>query len=55
MGVPVVAQWKQIQLGTLRLWVQYLASLSRLRIWCCRELWCKSQMQLRSGVAVAMV
>ena len=26
-----------------------------LRIWRCRELWCRSQMQLGSSVAVAMV
>ena len=25
-----------------------------LRIWHCRELWCRSKMQLRSGVAVAL-
>ena len=27
----------------MRLWVQSLASLSGLRIWCCRELWCRLQ------------
>ena len=32
-----MAQWKQIQLGTMRLRVQSLASLSGLRIrYCCR-------------------
>ena len=25
-----------------------------LRIWCCRELWHRSQMQLGSGIAVAV-
>ena len=40
-GVPVVVQRKQIQLGTMRLWVQSLASLSGSRIWRCRELWCR--------------
>ena len=55
LRVPVVAQWKQIQLGTMRLRVRSLASLSGLRIWCCHELWCKSQMWLRSGIAVALV
>ena len=54
-GVPVVAQWKRIQLGTMRLRVQSLALLSGLRIQRCRELWCRSQMQLRSVVAVAVV
>ena len=36
-----MAQWKQIPLGTMRLWVRSLASLSGLRIWHCRELWCR--------------
>ena len=40
-GVPVVAQWKRIQLGTMRLQVRTLASLSGLRIWHCHELWCR--------------
>jgi len=35
--------------------VQSLAFLSGLRIQCCRELWCRSQMWLGSGVAVAVV
>ena len=47
-GVPVVAQWLTIQLGTMRLWVQSLALLSRLRIQCCHELWCRSQTWLGS-------
>ena len=47
-----MAQQKRIQLGTMRLWVQSLTSLSGLRILCCRELWCKLQMQLGSHVAV---
>jgi len=34
-GVPVMAQWKQIWQGTLRLQVRSLASLSGLWIWCC--------------------
>ena len=41
-GVPVVAQWKRIQLGTMKLQVRSLASLSGLRIWHCCELWCRS-------------
>ena len=53
-GVPIMAQQKQIRLGTKRFRGQSLASLSGLRIWCCHELWCRSQMQLRSGVAVAV-
>ena len=54
-GVPVVAQWKQIRLGTMRLQVRSLASLTGLRIRRCRELWCTSQTRLGSGVAVAVV
>ena len=54
MGIPVVAQWKPIRLGTLRLRVRSLASLSGLRIQRCCELWCRSKTRLRSGVAVAV-
>ena len=39
----------------MRFRVQSLASLSGLRIQHCRELWCRSQMQLGSGTAVAVV
>ena len=53
-GVPVMAQWKRIRLGAMRLRVPSLASLSGLRIWCCRELWCRSQMRLGSHMAVAV-
>jgi len=53
-GVPVMAQWKWIWLGTMRLQVWSLALLSGLRIWHCRELWCRSQKRLRSRVAVAL-
>ena len=53
-GVPVVAQQKRIQLGTMRLQVQSLASLSGLRIWHCHGLWCRSQTRFGSGIAVAM-
>ena len=47
-----MAQWKQIQLGTMRLKVRSLASLSGLKIQRCLELWYRMKMQLRSGVAV---
>ena len=53
-GVPLMAQWKQIQLRTMRFWVRSLTSLSWLRIRHCLELWCRSQMQLGSGVAMAV-
>ena len=55
IGVPVVVQQKQIQLGIMRFRVQSLASLGELRIQCCCELWCKLQMQLGSDLAVAVV
>ena len=54
IGVTVVAQGKQIQLGTMRLQVRSLALLTGLRIWCCRKLWGRSQMQLGSGIAMAV-
>ena len=54
LGVPVMVQQKRIQLGTMRLPVQSLALLRGLRIWFCRELWCRSQTQFRSGIAVAV-
>ena len=53
-GVPVVAQWKQIQLGTMRSWVQSLTLLGGLRIGHCCDLSCRSQMRLGSHVAVAV-
>jgi len=37
----------------MRIQVRSLASISGLKIWCCHELWCRSQMRLGSGVAVA--
>ena len=54
-GVPVVVQWKRIQLGTMLLRVGSLASISGLGIQRCRELQCRSQTWLGSCVAVAMV
>ena len=40
---------------SMSMWVQSLASLSGLRIQHCCKLQCRSQMQLGSGVAVALV
>ena len=54
-GVPIVAQRKRIWLASMRTQVRSLASLSGLRIWRCRELWCGSQTWLGSCVAVAVV
>ena len=31
-GVPIVAQWKRIRLGNMKLWVRSQASLSELRV-----------------------
>ena len=53
--VPVIVQQKGSQLGTMRFWAQFLASLSVLKIQHCHELWCRSQMRLRSHIAVAVV
>ena len=55
LGIPVVAQQKQIRLETMRLRVPSLASLNGLTIWRCHNLWCSLRMQLRSRVAVAVV
>ena len=55
LGVPLVAQQNQIQLGALRLRVGSLASPTGLRIWCCCELWCSLQIRFGSGVAVAVL
>ena len=38
----------------MRLWVRSLASLSGLRIWRFRELWCSPQIQLGSGIVAAV-
>ena len=53
-GVPIVVQRKQIRLGTMRLWVRSLASISGLRIRRCHELSCRLKTWLGSGVAVAV-
>ena len=55
LGVPLVQQRQRSPLGTMRLKVPSLASLSGLRIRCYRELRCRSQMRLGSGVVVAAV
>ena len=54
-GVPIVAQQKQIWLASRRTQVPSLTLLSGLRIQHFHELWCRSQMRLRSHVAVAVV
>ena len=51
----LMAQRKRIRLGTMRLRGLSLASLSGFRIQRCRELGCRSQTQLGSCLAVAVV
>ena len=46
---------QQVKDLALSLQVQFLALLSGLRIGHCQKLWCRSQVQLTSGVAVAVV
>ena len=53
-GVPIVAQQKWTRLVSMRIWIRSLALLSVLRIQHCCELWCRSQMQFRSCIAVAV-
>ena len=50
-----MAQGQQARLVSMRTWVRFLASLSGLRIRRCRELWCRLQTWLGSGVAVAVM
>ena len=51
-GVPVVAQWLMNPTGNH----EVLGSIPDLAQWvkCCRELWCRSQTRLGSGVSVAV-
>ena len=53
--VPVVVQWKQIQLGIIRFWVRSLAFLSGVKDPALHELWSRAQMWLGSHIAVALV
>ena len=43
----------ETRLGTMRSQVRSLPSISGLRICCCCELWCRSQMWIGFDVAVA--
>ena len=50
-----MVQWRRIQIVSMRIRVQSLAlGISGLGIWLCCELWCRSQMQLKSCIAVAV-
>ena len=52
---PLPCSRLRTQLVSMRMWVWSLTSISGLRIWCCHELWCRSQKQLVSCSAVAVV
>ena len=54
MGVPIVAQWQRTWLVSMGTWVPSLASISGLRIWCCRELQCRLQTRFRSSDATTL-
>ena len=55
VGIPIVAQQKQIRGESVRIRVQSLPSLSGSGVQRCLELRCRSQMWLRFQVAVAVV
>ena len=48
VGVPVMAQWLTSPTRNH----EVVGSIPGLAQWCCSELWCRSQTQLRSQVAV---
>ena len=50
-----MAQWLTSPTRNDEVLVQSLASLSGLRIQRCHKLWCRSQTQLGSGIAEAVV
>ena len=56
-GVLTVAQQvnKEPDIVSMKMWVPSLASLGELRIQHCCKVRHRSQMQLRSGVAVAVI
>ena len=55
IGIPIVVQRKWIQLVSTRMQFGSLALLHGSAIWGCCEMWCRSQTQLGSCIAVAMV
>ena len=54
LGVPLVAQWLTNLTRNHEVWGSIPGLLSGLRIYCCHELWCRSQTCLGSRVAVAL-
>ena len=55
LGVPVMAQWLRNPARNHEVAGSIPGLVSGLRIWRCCGLWCRLQMQLGSGVAVALV
>ena len=55
MKFPLWLSRLRTRLASMRTWVRSLALLSGFRIRHCRELWCRSQSQLGSGIAMALV
>ena len=55
IGAPAAAPWVKNPTSIHEDSVQSLASLSGLRIRCCRELWCRSQTRLRFHATLAVV
>ena len=53
--LPLWLRRLRIRLVSMRIWVRSLALLNGLSIWLCPELWCRSQMQLGSRVAMSVV
>ena len=54
LGVPIVVQWLTNLTGNHEVAVPSLPLLSELTIWRCCKLWCRSQTQLGSLIAVAL-
>ena len=54
LGVPVVVEWKLIQLVSMRMWARSPASLCGWGIQHCHELWDRLQMRLGSFVSVVV-
>ena len=50
-----MVQWVKNLTVSMRIQILSLALLSKLKIWHCCKLHCRSQMRLRSSVAVAVV